>query len=339
MNSSSVNSNNQNLGKNCKDYLVNFWTRVPIFVRSVIITTFLLYILSLYTNDVQIYLGNTPQDTVNHLRIWTLFTSCMVNPNIINLIFAYISWIPDGIRLESSNGTVKYILNFFINNSVIQFTFIVVTYILSFIDTSIVNENSLGLWPAIMAEITMLCIASPENYVTLCFIPFEFRAKFYPFAIYLFLIVANGFKFFIIDVLISIGFGYLYFFHIKNFLNVGDNLVMRTEKAFSFLTKFTGNFLLILGFVAFQNNLNLGSFGYIANKAGNDHLNTSSASENYQDGSLIVNEINNEKNSTRIEIKDNNSRKHKDKNSDNKGLTEEDHDNEKKQIPGESLDE
>jgi len=71
---------------------------------------------------------------------------------------------------------------------------------------------------------------------------------------------------------------------------------------------------------------------------GTDHLNTSSASENYHDGSLIVNEINNEKNSTRIEIKENNTKKQKDKQTDNKGLNEEDNENEKKNIPGESLD-
>lgn len=240
MNSSNLNTNNQSLKNNCKDWLTNFCTRVPIFVRTIILTTLLIYISNLLYENTDEYLSNTPKLTVNSFKIWTLLTSCLVNTQIINLIFAYISWIPDGIRLESSNGTIKYILNFFINNSIIQFFFIVVCYLLSFVSDSIIDEKSMGLWPVIMAEITMLCIANPENYVNLCFIPFEFRAKFYPYAIYLFLILANGFKFILLDVAIGIVFGYLYYYQLKNFLNVSDGLVMRLEKSCAFLTKLTG---------------------------------------------------------------------------------------------------
>ena len=115
-----VNSSGGNLNNNCKDWLYNFWTRVPLFVRTVILTTLVLFIVSLYTQDVETYLENTPKVTVNSFMLWTLFTSCLINGNALNLFFAYISWIPDGIRLESSNGTIKYILNFFINNAVIS---------------------------------------------------------------------------------------------------------------------------------------------------------------------------------------------------------------------------
>ena len=221
MNSSTLNSSNHSFKNNCKEWVTNFCIRVPIFVRTIILLTTIIYIVNLWA-DIESYFSNTPKYTVDSLKIWTLLTSCLVNTHIINLIFAFISWIPDGIRLESSNGTIKYILNFFINNIVIQIIFIVICYILS-----------------------MLCIANPENYVNLCFIPFEFRAKFYPFAMYLFLIVANGFKFIIIDVLIGILFGYLYFYKLKNFLNVSDSLVLRLEKIFQFLSKFTGTQLIL----------------------------------------------------------------------------------------------
>ena len=244
MNSSTLNSSNHSFKNNCKEWVTNFCIRVPIFVRTIILLTTIIYIVNLWA-DIESYFSNTPKYTVDSLKIWTLLTSCLVNTHIINLIFAFISWIPDGIRLESSNGTIKYILNFFINNIVIQIIFIVICYILSLGYESLVLENSLGLWPVIMAEVTMLCIANPENYVNLCFIPFEFRAKFYPFAMYLFLIVANGFKFIIIDVLIGILFGYLYFYKLKNFLNVSDSLVLRLEKIFQFLTKFTGTQLIL----------------------------------------------------------------------------------------------
>lgn len=247
--------NDQSFMNNCKDWLSNLMDRIPIFVRSVIFITLVLYLINLLSEKTEDFLSNTPTITVNSLKLWTIFTSCLINTRLINLIFAYLAWIPDGIRLELSNGTIKYILNFFINNSLIQFSFILVSYLISTTGSdSITKEKSLGLWPVIMSEITMLSISKPDNYVNLCFIPYEVQTKFYPFVIYLLLFLVNGFKFLMLDVVIGIAFGYLYFYQLKHYLNVSDNFVKKAEKLCSLRSKISGKQLYFYRLRIFKQN-------------------------------------------------------------------------------------
>ena len=235
-----IMSSNPSILKYCKDSLSKQFERLHCFVKNMLLITLLIYSINLVSNNMEVYFSNIPKQTVNSLKLWTLFSSCLVNTQFINLIFAFIVWVPNAIRLESSNGTIKYFINFLTNNAIIQFFFIITCYILSFESVFIISEKSFGLWPIIMSEITMICIANPENNVYLWFIPYELKAKFYPYLIYLILIVSNGFNLILLDVAIGIVFGHLYMFKLKPYLNVRDNVILRTEKACYLITLLPG---------------------------------------------------------------------------------------------------
>jgi membrane associated rhomboid family serine protease len=92
----------------CKSY----WAEVPLFVRFVTTTTIGLYVLS-WIFSVQKILSNIPIYVVSNFQIWRLVTSVLMTASIFNILFAFISWVPDAMKLEKTSGTVRYSLNFF----------------------------------------------------------------------------------------------------------------------------------------------------------------------------------------------------------------------------------
>src|SRR5690606_38648721 len=103
---------------------------------------------------------------------WRLFTSAFATLSIINILFAFVSWVRDAITLEMTSGTVRYFLNFMTNATIINILYVILMLVLSiFFGKDALAKESAGLWPIIMAEITMLSLANPDNQVMLFFIP------------------------------------------------------------------------------------------------------------------------------------------------------------------------
>ena len=242
------NSNGNSSGQqSCKDKMKAFWDTIPIFVRIVITLTITFYILSWFLSAINI-LVNKPFYTIYSLRIWTLFTSVFMTLNLLNILFAFMSWVPDAIKLESTTGTVRYMLNFLTNSFMIQFIYVLLVYLLSFIfGKAFLNDPrqaSAGLWPLIMAEITILCTANPDNEVRMFLVPVPVQSKYYPWALYAFFTLLNFHIQF--DLLAAILYGYLFFYKLRNIIQFSDEFIIKCENfcLFRYLSKFKGKLII-----------------------------------------------------------------------------------------------
>jgi membrane associated rhomboid family serine protease len=102
------------------------WGGFPIFVKIVLTLTVIFYILSWpFENFVNLFV-KVPAYIVLKFNKWRIVTSVFVTLNLLNIIFSFISWIPDAIRLENKIGTVKYAMNFLLNSILINIFYIVV---------------------------------------------------------------------------------------------------------------------------------------------------------------------------------------------------------------------
>lgn len=247
MNSSNVYSYNDfqpsrpNSGS-ISDRIKTAWSGVTLFVRFVMISTVVLYILSYFTDTVQ-YLVNIPYYSLGSFHIWTFVTTAFVTPGLLNIIFAFIAWVPDAIRLENTSGTIRYALNFIVNSTFINLLFAFFMVFLSLImgsNTSVLRIPSAGLWPVLISEITMLCLANPDNQVSMFFIPIQFSSRYYPWILFGFFCLINmSIRF---DMLTGIIYGYLFFNYLRSKIQFNDNMIMNVEEygIVKYFAKFTG---------------------------------------------------------------------------------------------------
>jgi membrane associated rhomboid family serine protease len=248
------------------------WAQVPLFVRFVIISTVSLYLIS-WIISIDQSLSNVPLYTIKHFQIWRLLTSVLMTSNIINILFAFISWIPDAIKLENTSGTVRYGLNFFSNSILIQILYTVGMGLISLVGGSgALQVQSSGLWPLIMSEISILCLANPDNQVMMFFVPYPFRAVYYPWALFAFFTIMNMTIQF--DILAGIAYGHLFFYYLRNYVQFSDSFIQRCEN--NFLLKKFANFT---GFVPISVSSSNASFSNY-NQAQN--VNASAGTSNFR---------------------------------------------------------
>ena len=241
------NNNNPNPHYTLNDRIMNIYNSIPLFVFCTICITIFFYLIDLIIFSISFYLSNLALYTIFHFQIWRLITTSFMTTSVLNILFAMISWVKDASSLENKLGTIKYMLIFFMNTFFIQIIYCLILLIAYIISRNknilILNyyngkvENS-GLWPIIMAELTLLCMSNPESLMRLFFFPCEIKAKFYPFILFTIFLILN----FQIDfgVLSGIIYGLLYHFFFRKYLQIPNKFVEIIEKSFigSFLGKF-----------------------------------------------------------------------------------------------------
>lgn len=241
------NNNNPNPHYTFNDRIMNIYNSIPLFVFCTICITIFFYLIDLIIFSISFYLSNLALYTIFHFQIWRLITTSFMTTSILNILFAMISWVKDASSLENKLGTIKYMFIFFMNTFFIQIIYCLILLIAYIISRNknilILNyyngkvENS-GLWPIIMAELTLLCMSNPESLMRLFFFPCEIKAKFYPFILFSIFLILN----FQIDfgVLSGIIYGLLYHFFFRKYLQIPNKFVEIIEK--SFIGSFLGNF-------------------------------------------------------------------------------------------------
>ncbi len=259
-----VNNNNNNLPGSgmpqidIQTKIKTWWNSVPLFIKFIILSTSILYILNLFIPYISLFFSNIPYYTILKLQIWRLITNAFITTSILNIIFAFISWIKDACALENSMGTLKYMIIFFINAILIQIIYSLILILISLIikNKSVLKLNLIsghvennGLWPIIMSELTLLCLMNPENPMRLFFFPCEVKAKYFPFMLFLLFMLFNGMQ---IDfsVLSGILYGYLYHYFLRNKLQISDQYIQKLEQSFLFKWMVKMN-----GFVSLSNNM------------------------------------------------------------------------------------
>jgi membrane associated rhomboid family serine protease len=217
------------------------------------------YILNLFISYISFFLTNIPLFTIYKFQLWRLITNVFITTSLLNIIFAFLSWIKDAIELENRNGTLKYMIIFFINSIFIQIIYcfiLVLCYLLTnnklVLTLNIIMgkvENN-GIWPLIMGELTLLCMTNPEVPMRVFFFPCEVKAKYYPIVLFFLFVMFNGMQ---IDfgVLSGIIYGLLYHYLLRNKLQITDQFIQKLEISFLFKWMIKLN-----GFVSLSNSFN-----------------------------------------------------------------------------------
>ena len=219
------------------------WNIVPLFIKLMSLSTIALCIINLFINKISYLLSNIPFYTLFQLQIWRLFTSSLITTSIINVFLGLVFWTREGSSLETRLGTMKYIMIFIRNTFLIE---VLYTLIMGFISLILKNKNFLaqkinskgavrncGFLPVIMCEITLLCICNPNTKVKFLSIPFEFKAKYYPFIWLLVFCCVNNYHN-DIEIFTGIIFAFLYQWKFKHYLNIPDSFIEKMENNFCF---------------------------------------------------------------------------------------------------------
>lgn len=215
----------------------DWWKRVPLFTRFILYTSIFFYITSWISLGFVLFFCNIPYYTLDEFHLWTLFTTVFINLDLLNLLFAFWSWLDLSAKLEIQSGTILYMLNFLAHNVLIQMLYLTIIYFLCFLYTPFYRQYSAGLWPLIMALITNECLKTPDgDSYFFC----QIKNKYYPWVLFLLFLVFNQFVL-QVDVLAGILFGYLDFYYIGKYIAISQKTALWLENScmFSWMRSFT----------------------------------------------------------------------------------------------------
>ena len=245
------NSLSGNCCKDCKEFLTGILNSMPFFVKIVVCSTIILYLINFIIPYVAYFLADIPYFTIYYFQIWRIFTTPFITTSLFSVIFSIYFWYEKASRLEKEIGTIKYIIIFFMNSFCIQIMFCILMLLLSLI---IRNKAPLvmkisqgrvrneGIWPILMCDLTLLCLSNPNEIMQFRFFPCTIKAKYYPLFLFLIFTIISGFQ---IDFenICGIGFGFLYHYFLRNRLKISNNFAeklgnsclcrwMKTKKGF-----------------------------------------------------------------------------------------------------------
>ena len=228
--------------QNCKNFVNQITNELPLFIKIIVCSTCSLYLINLIFKYISFILANIPYYTIYYFQIWRPITTVIMTTGILSIIFTFLFWFKNAIKLENSIGTVKYMLIFFINSICIQILYCIITFLFSIIIRNnfllrmkiIQNEvRNTGLLPIVLCDITVLCLSNPDEKIQFLFIPFFIPSKYYPLLLFL---IYTIFSMFYIDLesLCAIGYAYLYHKYLKNKLVISNNLATKFENSILF---------------------------------------------------------------------------------------------------------
>ena len=198
MQNNSINTGN--ICTDCKAFINRILDSMTYFIKLVICTTVILYLINFIIPYVALLLADIPYYTIYYIQIWRLITTPFMTTNLFSVIFSIFFWYDKASKLEKEIGTIKYMLVFFMNSICIQ---IILMLLLSFIIQSktpllmklrggvVRNE---GLWPILLCDITLLCLSNPNENMQFRFFPCVIKAKYYPLFLFLIFTIISGFN-------------------------------------------------------------------------------------------------------------------------------------------------
>lgn len=227
-------------GPSCYETLIAYWRTVSIFVKMVFIINCIFFTISLIFLSVVKFLTNIPYFTMHQFRIWSLFTTPFATTWVLNVLFGFLSWIPQGSKLELRDGTVRYSIYFMCHTFIIQIIHFLTSLLIGLLYDPILKAASTGIVSLVCAEVAMYCSANPDTHSRLFLIPYNIPSKIFPFILLgVFLVVNLAIK---VDILVGVFYGYFLGNIVVSKIKISSETVERWEKLlfFSVLKKFDG---------------------------------------------------------------------------------------------------
>ena len=239
--------NGAQICKDCRDGLNSIIDNMPFFIRIIVFSTLIFFIINLFTPYPAFYLVDIPYFTIFHLQIWRLFTTPFITTGLISIVFSLLFWYRHAKQIEQEKGTIKYMLNFFMNTFFIQLMYCVLMLIITLIIQNTImlkmkitmrGVRNQGLWPILMCDLTLFCLSNPEANMRFFFFPCNIKAKYYPLVLFgIFTLLSN----FNIDfeILCGIAFGFIYHYYLRYKIEISNAFSLKVEN--SFLCKWMKN--------------------------------------------------------------------------------------------------
>lgn len=238
-NSLSNDFNADQIWKDCRKGINSIIDSMPFFVKIILFSTILFFIIGLFTQLISFYLVDIPYFTILHFQIWRLITTPFITTGLLSIIFSLLFWYRDAVKQEQEKGTIKYILHFFMLSFFIQILYCSIMLILSIIiQNSIVLRIKMtmggirneGLWPILMCDLTLLCLSNPEQDMKFFFFPCNIKAKYYPLVLFFIFTVLSGFNV-DLEIFCGIAFGFLYKYYLNDRLEISNSFVLIIENS------------------------------------------------------------------------------------------------------------
>ena len=224
----------------CKSNWNKLCTGIPLFVKIIILITILLSVLNIFFPGISFYFANIHYYTIYNFQIWRIFITSLIMTNIINVIIAILFWVKHASNLEDIMGTIKYLLIFIVNSTIIQIFSTAVFFVISiiiknknFLKNKINSKgkvNNCGIWPYIVCELTLLSLSNPNHSVKFLFLP-HFKAKFYPIIVLVVFCTLNN-PTIDLEILCSLIYSFIYYFFIKKRIKITNNFARKIENLF-----------------------------------------------------------------------------------------------------------
>ena len=224
-----------------KDLINRTVNTMPLFIKIVVCSTSILYLLNLLIPYISLILADIPYYTIYYIQIWRLFTTPFMTTNILNVILSFFFWLRDAVKLEKEIGTIKYMLIFLMNSLCIQIIYCLVMFLLSviiqnpeFLKNKITTKGVVnqGLWPILLCDLTLLCLSNPDRSMNFFFIPFVLKAKYYPIILLvIFTILSLSLN---LEIFCGVGFAFLYHRYLRNKMKISNNFASRLSDSFLF---------------------------------------------------------------------------------------------------------
>lgn len=206
----------------------SFQRDTPLVTRYVLTSLTLSYGLS-YAIDLTWPLQNMPLFTLNRLELYRLVLAPFVCTSLISLIFAYVSLLGHGKRLEHALGSTAFgalILTIGTLTNIIYLILCVLGWAITQ-DIRLMAGSSVGIWTVILGIISMECSTegapSHRN-----FFMFTVPTLYFPIALLVFIaLVGGGVP---LPYVISVGVGYAYGYRKFDRLKLGHERRKRWEQ-------------------------------------------------------------------------------------------------------------
>ena len=184
-----------------------FVRETPLVTRYILTGQFVTWWLSFFV-DLSMILGNIPQFTVFRFELYRIVLSPFICPGLFSLIFAYISFVDNGRRLEFSMGSTAFFVLTMMIGVLTNLAFIALLFLLYGItgSHSLLILPSVGIWIILFGIIAIECSNAPPDSKRRLFF-YDVPTKYYPLALFGLFSLLGGFS---LSHLISIGVGFAY---------------------------------------------------------------------------------------------------------------------------------
>lgn len=208
----------------------------PLVTRYTLTTLFCSWFGSFFF-DASFALNTVPYFTIYKFEIYRVALSPLVCQSALSLVFAYLSFIDNGKRLEHSLGSTGFAWFMLTIGCVTNLLFCVACLVLSFLtnEQGYLWWQSTGIWTVVFGIIANECSKAPANDQRRLFVV-NVPTLYYPIALWvLFALIGGGTAVF--GYFISIGVGYAYGYGYLDRLKVHPTRFNQWEE--SILANFT----------------------------------------------------------------------------------------------------